>query len=72
MGGLVGLVLTNGSHAAAVSSVFASGFKIAWTDGELARLAEVAGKPARLFPTRKEGGRGALPARFGIGGARRR
>jgi pimeloyl-ACP methyl ester carboxylesterase len=54
MGGLVGLVVTNGRHAAPVSSVFAFGLKIAWTDGELARLAEVAGKPARLFPTREE------------------
>jgi pimeloyl-ACP methyl ester carboxylesterase len=54
MGGMIALVLTDGSHAVDVQGVFAFGLKIVWTDGEVAKLAEVAHKPARWFPTREE------------------
>jgi pimeloyl-ACP methyl ester carboxylesterase len=54
MGGMIALVLTDGRHAVDVRGVFAFGLKVVWTDGELAKLAEVAYKPARRFPTREK------------------
>jgi pimeloyl-ACP methyl ester carboxylesterase len=54
MGGHIALLLTGGSHPVDVKGVFAFGLKMAWTDGELAKLAEFAQKPARRFATREE------------------
>jgi pimeloyl-ACP methyl ester carboxylesterase len=56
MGGMIGLVLTDGSHDVNVMGVFAFGLKIAWTDGEIAKLSELAQKPVRRFATREEAG----------------
>jgi pimeloyl-ACP methyl ester carboxylesterase len=54
MGGMIALVLTDGSRAIDVRGVFAFGLKVVWTDGEIAKLAEVSHKPARRFPTREK------------------
>jgi pimeloyl-ACP methyl ester carboxylesterase len=54
MGGMIALALTDGSHAVDVKAVFAFGLKVVWNDRELAKLAEVARKPARWFPTREK------------------
>lgn len=56
MGGMIALMLTDGRHAVDVRGVFAFGLKVAWTDGELAKLAEIARKPAQRFATREEAG----------------
>jgi pimeloyl-ACP methyl ester carboxylesterase len=54
MGGMIALVLTDGSHAVDVRGVFAFGLKITWTEGELAKLTEFPHKPAKRFATREE------------------
>jgi pimeloyl-ACP methyl ester carboxylesterase len=54
MGGMIGLVVSNGAYAVDVTAVFAFAMKTAWTEAELARLRELAGKPARTFATRDE------------------
>jgi pimeloyl-ACP methyl ester carboxylesterase len=56
MGAMIGLVMTDGSHGVDVRGVFGFGLKIAWTDGELAKLTEFAHKPAKRFATREEAG----------------
>jgi pimeloyl-ACP methyl ester carboxylesterase len=56
MGGMIALALPDGSHAVDVRGVFAFGLKIAWTDGERAKLAAFAHKPAKRFATREEAG----------------
>jgi pimeloyl-ACP methyl ester carboxylesterase len=54
MGGMVGLVLSNGRYAVDVTAVFAFAVKTAWTATELAGLSEYAQKPARRFASREE------------------
>ncbi len=56
MGGMIALALTGGRHAVDVGGVFALGFKFAWTESELAKLTEVAHRPARRFASRDEAG----------------
>jgi pimeloyl-ACP methyl ester carboxylesterase len=54
MGAMIALAMTDGSHGVDVRGVFAFGLKITWTDGELAKLAELTHKPAKRFATREE------------------
>jgi pimeloyl-ACP methyl ester carboxylesterase len=56
MGAMIGLVLSDSSHAVNVKGVFAFGLKITWTDGELAKLIDLAHKPVKRFATREEAG----------------
>jgi pimeloyl-ACP methyl ester carboxylesterase len=54
MGGMIALVLSNGSYVANVKGVFVFGLKTAWTEAELGKLTEFAQKPARRFASAEE------------------
>lgn len=54
LGGVVALALASGWFGRAPARVFGLGIKVAWTEDELARLADLATKPARTFATEDE------------------
>jgi len=54
MGGVVALALASGWFGIEVVDVLAFGVKVNWADEELARLREVAGRPAKTFADRDE------------------
>jgi pimeloyl-ACP methyl ester carboxylesterase len=51
LGGVVGLHLGVSGQASAVCGV---GIKVQWASGELAKAAELAGRPSKVFATREE------------------
>jgi predicted alpha/beta hydrolase len=54
MGGAVAVVLASGWFGFTPACVFGLGIKVAWSEGELAKLREFAGLPARTFATMDE------------------
>jgi pimeloyl-ACP methyl ester carboxylesterase len=54
LGGVVALALASGWFGHAPARVFGLGIKVAWTDDELARLTDLAARPARTFATEGE------------------
>ena len=54
LGGVVALALASGWFGCSPARVFGLGIKVAWTADELARLADLATKPARTFATEDE------------------
>ncbi|MFL6145303.1 MAG: alpha/beta fold hydrolase [Labedaea sp.] len=60
LGGVVGLVLASGWFGVPVSAVCGLGIKVRWSAEELAKAAELASRPGRVFPTRAEAADRAL------------
>jgi pimeloyl-ACP methyl ester carboxylesterase len=54
LGGVVGLTLASGWFGAPVSAVCGLGIKVRWSPEELAKAAELATRPAKVFGTREE------------------
>lgn len=54
LGGVVGLELASGEYGVAVTGMCGLGIKVRWTDDELAKAAELASRPSRVFDTRAE------------------
>lgn len=54
LGGVVGLALASGWFGVEVTAVCGLGIKVSWSDTDLAKAAEVAAKPSRVFATRAE------------------
>ncbi|MEQ8696069.1 MAG: alpha/beta hydrolase [Bauldia litoralis] len=54
MGGVVAMALATGWFGVSVDRVLAFGVKIAWADGEAARMKQIAAAPLRWFDTREE------------------
>ena len=54
LGGAIGMVLASGWFRPAVLGVVGIGVKVAWADGDVARMAKVAGRGVRWFDTREE------------------
>ncbi|HEU0287320.1 MAG TPA: alpha/beta hydrolase [Nocardioidaceae bacterium] len=54
LGGVVGLELAGGQYGVDVTGVCGLGIKVRWTDAELAKAAELAARPAKVFGTRAE------------------
>jgi pimeloyl-ACP methyl ester carboxylesterase len=54
LGGAVGIALASGWFGVAVSAVCGLGIKVRWTPEELARTAELAGRPNREFAARAD------------------
>src|SRR5690606_39092845 len=54
LGGVVSLALAGGAHGIRVTRTVALGVKVVWTDDELDRVAAMAARPPRTFPTREE------------------
>ena len=60
LGGAVGLALASGWFGVDVTAVCGLGIKVRWTQEELAKAAELAGRPNRVFSTRDEAAERAL------------
>lgn len=54
LGGAVGLALASGWFGVRVSAVCGLGIKVRWSDAELAKAAEVAARPNRVYDTRED------------------
>jgi pimeloyl-ACP methyl ester carboxylesterase len=54
LGGVLALTLADGSYGVDVVAACGLGIKLRWSDAELAKAAEVAGRPERVFATRSE------------------
>lgn len=54
LGGVVGLTLASGWFGVAVPAVCGLGIKVRWSPEELAKAAELAARPAKVFGTREE------------------
>src|SRR6201999_230570 len=54
LGGVVGLTLASGWFGVSVPAVCGLGIKVRWSPEELAKAAELAARPAKLFGTREE------------------
>jgi pimeloyl-ACP methyl ester carboxylesterase len=54
LGGVLALTLADGSYGVEVVAACGLGIKLRWTDAELAKAAEVAARPERVFATREE------------------
>src|SRR5262245_30293299 len=50
-GGMIAVHLASGRHGVAPDAVVATGVKVRWTPDEIAGMAALAAKPARLFDT---------------------
>jgi pimeloyl-ACP methyl ester carboxylesterase len=53
-GGAVGAMLATGWFGPRIAKLFAFGVKLKWSPEEIAKSRELAGKPARVFPSRAE------------------
>jgi pimeloyl-ACP methyl ester carboxylesterase len=60
LGGAVGLALASGWFGVRVFAVCGLGIKVRWSEPELAKAAELAGRPNRVFATRDEAADRAL------------
>jgi pimeloyl-ACP methyl ester carboxylesterase len=60
LGGAVALTLASGWFGSRPGAVAGLGVKVRWSADELARAAELAGRPARVFATRAEAAERAL------------
>lgn len=54
LGGVIALALASGWFGITVPAACGLGIKVRWTPEELAKAAEVAARPNRVFPTREE------------------
>jgi pimeloyl-ACP methyl ester carboxylesterase len=54
LGGVLGLTLASGWFGVSVPAVCGLGIKVSWTGDELAKAAELAARPAKVFGTRAE------------------
>ncbi|TKG69149.1 alpha/beta fold hydrolase [Prauserella endophytica] len=54
LGGVIALTLASGWFRVPVAAACGLGIKLRWSPGELAKAAEVAARPARVFGTRAE------------------
>jgi pimeloyl-ACP methyl ester carboxylesterase len=54
LGGVLALTLADGSYGLDVVAACGLGIKLRWSDAELAKAAEVAARPSRVFATREE------------------
>ncbi len=54
LGGVLALMLADGSYGLDVTAVCGVGIKLNWSEAELAKAAEVAARPERVFATRDE------------------
>jgi len=54
LGGVLGLALASGWFGVPVTTVYGLGIKVDWTEPELAKAAELAARPERVFATRDE------------------
>jgi pimeloyl-ACP methyl ester carboxylesterase len=54
LGGAVGLALASGWFGVAVTAACGLGIKVRWSPEELAKAAELAARPSRVFATRDE------------------
>ena len=54
LGGVVGLELAGAGYGVEVTGVCGLGIKVRWTDAEIAKAAELAARPVRVFDTRAE------------------
>ncbi len=54
LGGAIGLALASGWFGVRVSGVCGLGIKVRWTDAELAKAAEVAARPNRVYDGRRD------------------
>jgi len=54
LGGVLALMLADGSYGLDVVAACGVGIKLSWSEAELARAAEVAARPERVFATREE------------------
>jgi pimeloyl-ACP methyl ester carboxylesterase len=52
LGGVLALLLADGAHGLDVGAACGLGIKLRWSDAELAKAAEVAARPERVFATR--------------------
>jgi pimeloyl-ACP methyl ester carboxylesterase len=59
-GGVVALALGSEEHGPPVGAVCGLGVKVRWTDPELAKAAELAARPPKVFATRDEAAERAL------------
>lgn len=53
-GGVVGAMLATGWFGPRIAKLFAFGVKLKWSPEEISKSQELAGKPARIFPSRTE------------------
>ena len=60
LGGVVALALGSDRHGPPVGAVCGLGIKVRWTEQELAKAAELAGRPSKVFATREEAAERAL------------
>ncbi|HEX6347697.1 alpha/beta hydrolase [Umezawaea sp.] len=60
LGGVVALALGSGRFGPAVDVVCGLGIKVRWTEQELAKAGELAGRPSKVFPSREEAAERAL------------
>jgi pimeloyl-ACP methyl ester carboxylesterase len=60
LGGVVALALGSGWFGVQPSGVVGLGIKVRWTDEELAKAAEMAARPPKMFPGREEAADRAL------------
>ena len=54
LGGVLALMLADGSYGLDVAAACGVGIKLNWSEAELAKAAEVAARPERVFATREE------------------
>jgi len=54
LGGVIALTLASGWYRVPVSAACGLGIKVRWTSEELAKAAEIAARPGRVFPSRDE------------------
>jgi pimeloyl-ACP methyl ester carboxylesterase len=54
LGGVLALTLADGTYGFDVVAACGLGIKLRWSEAELAKAAEVAAKPSRVFATREE------------------
>ncbi|MFL6118376.1 alpha/beta fold hydrolase [Actinophytocola sp.] len=54
LGGVLALALADGTYGVDVAAACGVGIKLRWSDAELAKAAEVAARPERVFATREE------------------
>jgi pimeloyl-ACP methyl ester carboxylesterase len=54
LGGVLALTLADGSYGVDVAAVCGLGVKLRWSEAELAKAAEIAARPERVYATREE------------------
>ncbi|MGW4830971.1 alpha/beta fold hydrolase [Amycolatopsis japonica] len=60
LGGVVGLALASGWFGLRIDGLLAVGVKVDWSEADLAKAADMAAKPPRVFPAREDAERAFL------------